>query len=67
MSGDLEKFFLQHELQQVDLLGHSMGGKTAMVFALTKVKSTFYSLNFKPIKWYGMKYDFQLFNKKYLC
>ncbi len=34
MAGDLELFFKQHEIERGILLGHSMGGKVAMRFAL---------------------------------
>lgn len=34
MADDLKKFVLDHQLHAVHLLGHSMGAKTAMVFAL---------------------------------
>lgn len=33
MAGDLEKFMDKHWIQQATLIGHSMGGKTAMQFA----------------------------------
>jgi len=35
MSEDLKEFLVAQHLGSVNLLGHSMGGKTAMVFALT--------------------------------
>jgi pimeloyl-ACP methyl ester carboxylesterase len=35
MAEDLKEFTASHHLQMVNLLGHSMGGKTAMLFALT--------------------------------
>ena len=38
LSDDLQRFLTKHQLQNIDLLGHSMGGKTAMVFALTHVR-----------------------------
>lgn len=34
MADDINEFILEHNLQNVILLGHSMGGKTAMYFAL---------------------------------
>lgn len=34
MSADLKQFFDDHHIQKASLLGHSMGGKTAMNFAL---------------------------------
>jgi len=34
MASDLRYFLAQHEITHVNLLGHSMGGKTAMWFAL---------------------------------
>jgi len=34
MADDLYSFILQNQLQDVTLIGHSMGGKTAMTFAL---------------------------------
>lgn len=34
LADDLLGFLLQHQIKEVILLGHSMGGKTAMVFAL---------------------------------
>lgn len=34
LADDLLDFLLQHQISQVTLLGHSMGGKTAMLFAL---------------------------------
>lgn len=34
LAGDALAFIDQHQLRQVDLLGHSMGGKTAMCLAL---------------------------------
>lgn len=34
LAGDALAFMDQHELRQVDLIGHSMGGKTAMCLAL---------------------------------
>lgn len=33
MRDDLAEFFLQHNIEKATLLGHSMGGKTAMWFA----------------------------------
>ena len=36
MAGDLDGFMEQHGLTSAYLLGHSMGGKTAMHFALTR-------------------------------
>src|SRR5215470_1972503 len=35
MSEDLKEFVADQQLGAVNLLGHSMGGKTAMFFALT--------------------------------
>ena len=35
MAADVARFIEQHELSTVTLLAHSMGGKTAMWFALT--------------------------------
>ena len=35
MVDDLEEYILYHHLENVSLLGHSMGGKTAMLFATT--------------------------------
>ena len=35
MAHDLERFMTRHNIEQADILGHSMGGKTAMVFATT--------------------------------
>ena len=35
MAQDLEQFMTRHNIEQADILGHSMGGKTAMVFATT--------------------------------
>jgi pimeloyl-ACP methyl ester carboxylesterase len=35
MAQDLKEFTANHHLQLINLLGHSMGGKTAMLFALT--------------------------------
>ncbi len=32
---DLNNYILQHELKEVNLLGHSMGGKVAMLFAVS--------------------------------
>ena len=32
---DLYRYILHHQLEKVHLLGHSMGGKTAMLFAVT--------------------------------
>lgn len=34
MVEDLLEFILEHDLRDINLLGHSMGGKTAMLFAL---------------------------------
>jgi pimeloyl-ACP methyl ester carboxylesterase len=34
MAEDLKEFMMSHQLEAVHLLGHSMGGKTAMQFAL---------------------------------
>src|ERR1051326_123291 len=34
MAEDLKEFMTSHQLEAVHLLGHSMGGKTAMQFAL---------------------------------
>jgi pimeloyl-ACP methyl ester carboxylesterase len=34
MSDDLHDFFIRHSLQQAVILGHSMGGKTALAFGL---------------------------------
>jgi esterase len=34
MSGDLNDFFIQHNLNRAVILGHSMGGKTALAFGL---------------------------------
>jgi pimeloyl-ACP methyl ester carboxylesterase len=34
MAADVEKFFVQRSLQTAAVIGHSMGGKTAMQFAL---------------------------------
>ena len=42
MAGDLVEFFHDHRIETAHLLGHSMGGKVAMTFALshpTKAKS----------------------------
>ena len=33
MANDLKEYFDFHQLKQVAVLGHSMGGKTAMLFA----------------------------------
>jgi esterase len=33
MKEDLAVFFDQHQLEQAVIMGHSMGGKTAMLFA----------------------------------
>ncbi len=35
MAEDLHDFLHEHDLQQVNIMGHSMGGKTAMQFAHT--------------------------------
>lgn len=35
MVSDLEEFFTEHHIQQAHLIGHSMGGKVAMQFAVT--------------------------------
>lgn len=35
MAGDISNFLKDHGLGDINLIGHSMGGKTAMVFALT--------------------------------
>jgi esterase len=35
MAGDVKEFIIDHNLNKVSLLGHSMGGKTAMLFACT--------------------------------
>ena len=35
LASDLHKYCLHHELENIVLLGHSMGGKTAMEFATT--------------------------------
>ncbi|MDG2436387.1 MAG: alpha/beta fold hydrolase, partial [Polaribacter sp.] len=32
---DLHNYILHHQLEKVNLIGHSMGGKTAMLFAVT--------------------------------
>jgi len=32
---DLHNYLLHHQLEKVNLIGHSMGGKTAMLFAVT--------------------------------
>jgi len=34
MAADLEEFLEDHDLREITLIGHSMGGKTAMQFAL---------------------------------
>lgn len=34
MSDDLKEFITEHDLQHADIMGHSMGGKTAMHFAV---------------------------------
>jgi len=34
LSDDLNDFFLQHNLERAVILGHSMGGKTALAFGL---------------------------------
>ena len=34
MASDLKEFIDDHKLSRVDLMGHSMGGKTAMLFAI---------------------------------
>ncbi len=34
MAGDLKEFIEEHSLQKPSIIGHSMGGKTAMTFAL---------------------------------
>jgi len=34
MSDDLNEFFMRHNLEQAVILGHSMGGKTALAFGL---------------------------------
>src|SRR5205085_10017939 len=36
MAADLQEFFADHQISRAHLLGHSMGGKTAMEFALTR-------------------------------
>ncbi|GJM59721.1 alpha/beta fold hydrolase [Persicobacter diffluens] len=33
MADDLEVFFQSHQIEEADIIGHSMGGKTAMQFA----------------------------------
>ncbi|MBC9797959.1 alpha/beta fold hydrolase [Sinomicrobium weinanense] len=35
MVEDLHRYCREHQLNQIDLIGHSMGGKTAMLFATT--------------------------------
>ena len=35
MATDLERFMTSHGIEEADIIGHSMGGKTAMVFATT--------------------------------
>ncbi|HHB77718.1 MAG TPA: alpha/beta fold hydrolase [Saprospiraceae bacterium] len=35
MADDLKRFLLQNKLEEITLMGHSMGGKVAMYFALT--------------------------------
>lgn len=35
MAEDLEEFLVRHQLASTSILGHSMGGKTAMLFALS--------------------------------
>ena len=35
LAGDLTEFMDEHKLESAHVLGHSLGGKTAMVFALT--------------------------------
>src|SRR5258708_16035598 len=39
MAEDLKDFLVDQKLGAVNLLGHSMGGKTAMLFALTNPES----------------------------
>lgn len=39
MSEDIEELMSDLDLKRAAVLGHSMGGKCAMVLALTKVKS----------------------------
>ena len=36
MATDLERFMTHHKIEEANLLGHSMGGKTAMTFATTR-------------------------------
>lgn len=37
MAEDVAEFLKSHQINQVHLVGHSMGGKIAMTLALTKV------------------------------
>lgn len=39
MANDLELFFKEREVKRAALLGHSMGGRATMTFALTRVKN----------------------------
>ncbi len=38
MIEDLENYIIHHELKNVNLIGHSMGGKTVMLFATSHLK-----------------------------
>jgi pimeloyl-ACP methyl ester carboxylesterase len=40
MADDVTSFIQRHSLGEVSIVGHSMGGKVAMVVALTQPTST---------------------------
>lgn len=47
---DLDEFINDHEISKAILVGHSMGGKTAIVYALTKVIMCGFFSVFKHLK-----------------
>jgi pimeloyl-ACP methyl ester carboxylesterase len=62
MIGDLEEFMTDHKLEKVHLIGHSMGGKVAMHFALSNPdKMMTLTVLDIGIKYYPPRHDY-IFN-----
>lgn len=58
MSADLKEFTVEHSISNFDLIGHSLGGKTAMLFATQypKMVNSLIVVDIAP-KYYSVQHD----------